>query len=124
MTPINVLIIDDSALIRGLLTEIINSQPDMKVVGTAPDPLVAREKIKALNPDVLTLDVEMPQMDGLVFLEKLMRLRPMPVIMVSSLVTSRVQLGELSRPVLGGTSDFVPSYSRRIAPLKQLGTNG
>jgi len=82
---IKVLIIDDSALIRALLSEIINAQPDMKVVGTAPDPLVARERIKALNPDVLTLDVEMPKMDGLVFLEKLMRLRPMPVVMVSSL---------------------------------------
>ena len=83
--PIKVLVIDDSALIRSLLSEIINKQHDMEVVGTAPDPLVAREKIKALNPDVLTLDVEMPKMDGLVFLEKLMRLRPMPVIMVSSL---------------------------------------
>jgi two-component system chemotaxis response regulator CheB len=82
---IKVLIVDDSALIRSLLTEIINKQPDMKVVGTAPDPLIAREKIKALNPDVLTLDVEMPRMDGVVFLEKLMRLRPMPVVMVSSL---------------------------------------
>lgn len=82
---IKVLIIDDSALIRSLLTEIINKQPDMVVVGSAPDPLVAREKIKALNPDVLTLDVEMPKMDGLAFLERLMRLRPMPVVMVSSL---------------------------------------
>ena len=82
---IKVLVIDDSALIRSLLTEIINKQPDMEVIGTAPDPLVAREKIKALNPDVLTLDVEMPKMDGLVFLERLMRLRPMPVVMVSSL---------------------------------------
>ena len=82
---IKVLVIDDSALIRSLLTEIVNKQPDMKVVGTAPDPFVARERIKALNPDVLTLDVEMPKMDGLAFLEKLMRLRPMPVVMVSSL---------------------------------------
>jgi two-component system, chemotaxis family, protein-glutamate methylesterase/glutaminase len=82
---IKVLVIDDSALIRALLSEIINGQPDMEVVGTAPDPLIARERIKALNPDVLTLDVEMPKMDGLVFLEKLMRLRPMPVVMVSSL---------------------------------------
>jgi two-component system chemotaxis response regulator CheB len=83
--PIKVLIIDDSALIRSLLTELINSQPDMSVVGTAPDPYIARERIKALNPDVLTLDVEMPRMDGLDFLEKLMRLHPMPVVMVSSL---------------------------------------
>ncbi|MDD5284378.1 MAG: chemotaxis response regulator protein-glutamate methylesterase [Desulfuromonadaceae bacterium] len=83
--PIKVLIVDDSALIRSLLTELINSQPDMTVVGVAPDPYIARDRIKALNPDVLTLDVEMPRMDGLVFLEKLMRLHPMAVVMVSSL---------------------------------------
>jgi len=83
--PIKVLIIDDSALVRSLLTELIKSQPDMIVVGTAPDPYIARDRIKALDPDVLTLDVEMPRMDGLVFLEKLMRLHPMPVVMVSSL---------------------------------------
>jgi two-component system chemotaxis response regulator CheB len=83
--PIKVLVIDDSALIRALLSEIIGREPDMQVVGTAADPLAAREKIKALDPDVLTLDVEMPKMDGLVFLEKLMRLRPLPVVMVSSL---------------------------------------
>lgn len=103
--PIKVLIIDDSALIRKLLTAIIGQQPDMVVVGTAPDPLVAREKIKALNPDVLTLDVEMPKMDGLVFLEKLMRLRPMPVIMVSSLTekSSAITLNALEL----GAIDFV-----------------
>jgi len=82
---IKVLIVDDSALIRGVMKEIINSQPDMEVVGAAPDPLVARDLIKQTNPDVLTLDVEMPKMDGLDFLERLMRLRPMPVVMVSSL---------------------------------------
>ncbi|MBC7453497.1 MAG: chemotaxis response regulator protein-glutamate methylesterase [Massilia sp.] len=82
---IKVLIVDDSALIRSVMREIINSQSDMEVVGVAPDPLVARDLIKQPNPDVLTLDVEMPKMDGLDFLEKLMRLRPMPVLMVSSL---------------------------------------
>lgn len=82
---IKVLIVDDSALIRGIMKEIINAQPDMEVVGAAPDPLIARDLIKQTNPDVLTLDVEMPKMDGLDFLEKLMRLRPMPVVMVSSL---------------------------------------
>lgn len=82
---IKVLIVDDSALIRSIMTEIVNSQPDMEVVGVAPDPLIARDMIKKTNPDVLTLDVEMPRMDGLDFLERLMRLRPMPVVMVSSL---------------------------------------
>ena len=82
--PIKVLIVDDSALMRALLTEIINGAPDLKVVGAAPDPIAAREMIKTLSPDVLTLDVEMPRMDGLDFLDRLMRLRPMPVIMISS----------------------------------------
>lgn len=89
---IKVLIVDDSALIRALLSEIINAQPDLTVVGTAPDPLVARERIKALNPDVITLDVEMPKMDGLAFLEKLMRLRPTPVVMVSSLTEANCDI--------------------------------
>ena len=73
MTIIKVLIVDDSALIRCVLTEMIQSQPDMEVVGTASDPLIARDLIKQTNPDVLTLDIEMPRMDGLDFLEKLMR---------------------------------------------------
>lgn len=80
-----VLICDDSALMRAMLTEIINSAPDLEVVGAAADPLEAREMIKALNPDVLTLDVEMPKMNGIEFLDRLMRLRPMPVVMISSL---------------------------------------
>ena len=83
--PIKVLIIDDSALMRALLTEIIGGAPDLKVVGAAPDPIAAREMIKSLNPDVLTLDIEMPKMNGLEFLDRLMRLRPMPVVMISSL---------------------------------------
>ncbi len=82
---IKVLIIDDSPLIRGLLTEILSNTKDIEVVGTAEDPYDAREKIKALNPDVLTLDIEMPKMNGITFLRNLMRLRPMPVIMVSTL---------------------------------------
>jgi two-component system chemotaxis response regulator CheB len=82
---ISVLIVDDSALVRRMLTEMLSSDPGITVLGTANDAYDAREKIKALNPDVLTLDVEMPRMDGLTFLRNLMRLRPMPVIMVSSL---------------------------------------
>ena len=82
---IRVLIVDDSALIRGMMTQILSEDPEIEVVGAAPDPYVARDKMKTLNPDVLTLDVEMPKMDGLTFLQKLMAARPMPVVMVSSL---------------------------------------
>jgi two-component system chemotaxis response regulator CheB len=82
---IRVLIVDDSALMRQVLTVLLQRDHQIEVVGTAADPFIAREKIKALNPDVLTLDVEMPRMDGLTFLEKLMRAHPMPVVMVSSL---------------------------------------
>ncbi|WP_411881071.1 protein-glutamate methylesterase/protein-glutamine glutaminase [Polaromonas sp. YR568] len=102
---IKVLCVDDSALIRSLMTEIINSQPDMVVVATASDPLVARDLVKQHNPDVMTLDVEMPRMDGLEFLEKLMRLRPMPVVMVSSL-TERGSEAALRALELGAI-DFV-----------------
>lgn len=102
---IKVLIVDDSALIRSVMKEIISSQPDMEVVGVAPDPIIARDLIKQTNPDVLTLDVEMPRMDGLDFLEKLMRLRPMPVVMVSSLTErgSEITLRALEL----GAVDFV-----------------
>src|SRR5512139_1899868 len=85
MERVRVLVVDDSALVRKLMSTMLSCDPRIEVVGTAPDPLVAREKIKQLNPDVLTLDVEMPRMDGITFLENLMRLRPMPVVMVSSL---------------------------------------
>ena len=80
-----VLVVDDSALVRKLLLEIINSQNDMVCIGTANDPLIAREMIREMDPDVLTLDVEMPKMDGIEFLSRLMRLRPMPVVMISTL---------------------------------------
>ena len=104
MSKIRVLSVDDSALMRQIMTEIINSHSDMEMVATAPDPLVARDLIKKFNPDVLTLDVEMPRMDGLDFLEKLMRLRPMPVVMVSSPDRQRVK----SRCALGPRAiDFV-----------------
>lgn len=124
MSKITVLCVDDSALMRQIMTEIINSHPDMEVVATAPDPLVARDLIKKFNPQVLTLDVEMPRMDGLDFLEKLMRLRPMPVVMVSSLtgkgseVTLRaLELGALdfvTKPQLGIREGML-AYSEMIA---------
>lgn len=82
---IRVIVVDDSALVRSLLAEIINRQSDMECIGTANDPLIAREMIRELNPDVITLDVEMPRMDGIDFLGRLMRLRPMPVLMISTL---------------------------------------
>jgi len=113
MIKTKVLIVDDSALIRSLMTEIINSQPDMQVVAAAPDPLIARELIKQHNPDVLTLDVEMPKMDGLEFLEKLMRLRPMPVVMVSSLTEKGSEV--TMRALELGAIDFVTKPKLSIA---------
>ena len=103
--PCRVLIVDDSALVRQILTEILAADPAIEVIGTAADPLLAREKIKRLNPDVLTLDVEMPRMDGLAFLENLMRLHPLPVVMVSSL-TERGADTTLQALALGAV-DFV-----------------
>jgi two-component system chemotaxis response regulator CheB len=85
---IKVLVIDDSAIVRKILSETIAMESDMEVVGTAPDPYVARDKILALKPDVLTLDIEMPRMDGLTFLKKLMQFHPMPVVIISSLTQS------------------------------------
>lgn len=82
---IKVLVVDDSAIVRRILSDAISSQPDMEVVGTAPDPYVARDQILALEPDVLTLDIEMPRMDGLTFLRRLMKYHPIPTIIVSSL---------------------------------------
>jgi two-component system chemotaxis response regulator CheB len=102
---IKVLIIDDSALVRTILSKILAEDPTLEVVGTAPDAFVAREKIKALNPDVLTLDVEMPRMDGLQFLRNLMRLRPMPVVMCSSLTQRGADVTLASLEL--GAIDFV-----------------
>ena len=100
------LIIDDSALVRGLLTRILGSDRELEVVGSAADAYVAREKIKALEPDVLTLDIEMPRMDGLQFLRNLMRLRPMPVVMCSS--HDRARSGGYARGARAlGAVDFV-----------------
>jgi two-component system chemotaxis response regulator CheB len=114
---IKVLIVDDSALMRALLTEIIAGAPDLEVVGAAPDPIAAREMIKTLNPDVLTLDVAMPRMDGLEFLDRLMRLRPMPVIMISSLTAagSEVTLKALE---LGAVDFLAKPRAENVAMLQ------
>jgi two-component system chemotaxis response regulator CheB len=105
MTRTRVVVVDDSALVRSLLSEIINRQPDMECVGAASDPYVAREMIRTLNPDVITLDVEMPRMDGIDFLSKLMRLRPMPVVMVSTLTERGADV--TLRALEQGAVDFV-----------------
>lgn len=110
---IKVLVIDDSALIRSLIKGMIDNEEDMECVGAAPDPLVAREMIKSLNPDVLTLDVEMPKMDGLDFLERLMRLRPMPVVMVSTLTERGSDIA--FRALELGAVDFVAKPKLDIA---------
>jgi len=105
MAKIRVMVVDDSALVRSLLSAIINRQADMECVGAAADPLIAREMIRALNPDVITLDVEMPRMDGIDFLGKLMRLRPMPVVMVSTLTERGAEV--TMRALELGAIDFV-----------------
>lgn len=113
MTKIRVLVVDDSALVRSLLAEIINRQPDMACVGAASDPLVAREMIRQLDPDVITLDVEMPHMDGIAFLGKLMRLRPMPVLMVSTLTERGAEV--TLRALELGAVDFVAKPRAGVA---------
>jgi two-component system chemotaxis response regulator CheB len=92
LRKIRVLVIDDSAIVRKILSETIDSEADMEVVGTAPDPIIGLDKIRRLKPDVLTLDIEMPRMDGLTFLKQLMQTQPMPVILISSLAQSSVDI--------------------------------
>ncbi|HEX2011060.1 MAG TPA: chemotaxis response regulator protein-glutamate methylesterase [Roseateles sp.] len=119
MAKTKVVVVDDSALVRSILSEIINRQPDMECIGAAADPLVAREMIRNLNPDVITLDVEMPKMDGLDFLSRLMRLRPMPVVMVSTL-TERGAEVTLKALELGAV-DFVAKPKIGVADgIRQL----
>lgn len=133
-TRLKVLIVDDSALMRQLLTQILASDPEIEVVGTAADPYAAREKIKALHPDVLTLDIAMPRMDGLTFLEKLMRGHPMPVIMISSL-TARgadatlraLSLGAIdyvSKPKLDVSSGTIEQAEEIVAIVKAAAKAG
>ncbi|MDP1733935.1 MAG: chemotaxis response regulator protein-glutamate methylesterase [Sulfuritalea sp.] len=115
--PIKVLVVDDSALMRALLTEIIGGAPDLEVVGAAPDPIAAREMIKTLNPDVLTLDVEMPRMNGLEFLDRLMRLRPMPVIMISSFTAAGSEI-TLKALELGAVDYLAKPRAENISMLQ------
>ena len=119
MPKTRVVVVDDSALVRSLLAEIINRQGDMECVGAAADPLLARELIRNLNPDVITLDVEMPRMDGIDFLGKLMRLRPMPVVMVSTLTERGADV--TLRALELGAIDFVAKPKIGVADgLRQL----
>lgn len=117
MSKIKVLVVDDSALMRQLLTEILSADPSIEVVGTAADPYAARDKLMKLNPDVLTLDVEMPRMDGLTFLEKLMASRPMPVVMVSSLTERGCET--TFRALELGAFDFVTKPKIDVATSMQ-----
>lgn len=110
---VNVLIVDDSSIVRQVLARELSRQPGIKVVGTAPDPFIARDMIVALKPDVITLDIEMPRMDGLTFLRKLMKYHPMPVIVVSSLAAKGCEMAIAC--LEAGAIDAVPkpneSYS-------------
>jgi two-component system chemotaxis response regulator CheB len=121
MGKIRVLVVDDSALVRSMLSSMINAQPDMECIGAANDPYQAREMIRAMNPDVITLDVEMPRMDGLDFLEKLMRLRPMPVVMVSTLTERGAET--TLRALELGAIDFVAKPRIGVAQgLQEIAT--
>lgn len=110
---ISVLIVDDSALIRSLLTEIINIQPDMHVVGVAADAFIAKEMVKQLSPDVITLDIEMPKVNGLTFLDRLMKARPTPVVMISTLTEQGADA--TIRALSLGAVDFIPKPKVGIA---------
>ena len=122
---IRVLIVDDSAVVRHILTECLSQEPDIEVVGTAVDPYLARDRILELNPDVLTLDIEMPRMDGLTFLRKLMRFRPMPVLVVSSLAqascaVARCEAHSESRPARIRWATCGIPWRPRSAPRRHL----
>jgi len=111
--PVRVLVVDDSAVMRQLLSTLLSADPEIEVVGTAPDPHVARERIKELNPDVITLDVEMPRMDGLTFLRKIMTLRPTPVVMVSTLTQAGAEVTLEALEI--GAIDFVAKPTHDLA---------
>lgn len=114
MNKIKVLIVDDSAVIRNIVNDVLSSDDEIEVVGEAKDPFVARDQIKKLTPDVITLDVEMPKMDGITFLENLMRLRPMPVVMLSTLTTKGADITLKALEL--GAIDFIakPSFEELV----------
>ena len=112
-SPVRVLIVDDSAVMRQLISTMLSADPGIEVVGTAPDPHVARERIKALNPDVVTLDVEMPHMDGVTFLRKIMSLRPMPVVMISTLTQAGAEVTLEALEI--GAVDFIAKPVHDVA---------
>jgi two-component system chemotaxis response regulator CheB len=116
--PISVIVIDDSLLIRQMLTEILSSDPSIKVVASAEDAFDAREKIKQFNPDVITLDIEMPKMDGVSFLEKIMALRPMPVVMISTLTQKGADT--TLRALEMGAVDYVAKPTANSQSLKAV----
>jgi two-component system, chemotaxis family, protein-glutamate methylesterase/glutaminase len=128
MKTIRVLVVDDSAFVRQVLTEMLSSDPSISVVGAAPNPFIARDMIKSLNPDVLTLDIEMPCMDGISFLEKIMTLRPMPVVMISSLTQKgadialqALQMGAVDfvgKPCIGLAEGFADLKDEIVAKIK------
>jgi len=123
MGKIRVLVVDDSAVVRKFITEELAKTKDIEVIATAMDPFIAAEKIKNLQPDVLTLDIEMPKMDGLTFLEKLMLIRPMPVIMVSSLTEKGAK--ETFRALEMGAVDYIlkPDLSRAASEISEFAAN-
>jgi two-component system chemotaxis response regulator CheB len=128
MQHIRVLIVDDSAFVRQVLTQMMSADPEILVVGAAPDPFVAREMIKTLNPDVVTLDIEMPRMDGLAFLEKIMALRPTPVVMISSLTQKGADaalralamgaVDYIAKPMIGLSEGFAALKGEIIEKIK------
>jgi two-component system chemotaxis response regulator CheB len=122
MAKIKVLVVDDSAIVRKVFSEELGRHPDIEVVGTAPDPFIARDKILQLEPDVITLDVEMPRMDGITFLKKLMKYKPMPVIIVSSLTQAgssmaleALESGAIDVVAKPGSSYSVGELSEQLA---------
>ena len=112
-SPVRVLVVDDSALMRQLISTMLSADPEIEVVGTAPDPHVARERIKALHPDVVTLDIEMPRMDGVTFLRKIMSLRPMPVVMISTLTQAGAEVTLEALEI--GAVDFIAKPVHDVA---------